>query len=488
MSACVRACVACVSERACVRVCVRACVRACVRVRAHLHDGSAMHTCLHALTHARSCTFTWTDSSSTTSQAFTEDSIKFLADIFQILPPPPPQTPLPLPTPGPDEPQSHSHPRMRLGAAAAPTSRGTSSSDPASPEECRQTFKARMARWALRWLQRSDVAVCKGVFAVWRDAVARGKRAVEDAQRWIEVEQQFREDALDRHKKLKAYFALAHLMALEKMLAQSSSRRAVISLRRCLEGWKTISWVRWRHHKVASIMSTRLGRGSGTGVAEGFASWRIYTKKQVRFRAKMGRIILRLRNVSLCHAFETWRERMHQCRRQAGILAKVLSRWKLMTCARAFDSWHRQARLQKRLRRAAKSVVCRMRCGSCASAFTSWAATAGTAKRKRQQRKAASLILMRWNRRALSVPFVTWLDTVCDNQTVEAKCRRAAKRWLFIRLARAVEKWAEWVEENKRIGYLSAKVVIRYKRKVNVICECDPRIATIITARIRRLQ
>jgi len=341
--------------------------------------------------------------------------------------------------------------RMRLGAAAqpplSPPPPPPSLPAPAAPAEALQEeataarralsaykreAKERLMRWAQRWLLRSDSAVIKGVWVRWVGQVTQSRLALQHAR---ERENHVTEDALDRHKKLKAYFMLAHCMAFEKMLAHSAARRAALSLRGCLEAWKAASWTRRRdHHHVAYVCAKLLGRSLRLALSRAFYSWLASHRARTRqVRALVAKPqpstfnphlqpltpspssplnlsrCARTRQVRALEAKpqpSTFKPHLqpltpspssplnlrHCARpRQVRVLVNALKRWGRMACAVAVDAWHQQARRQKRLRNAALRVVQRLRHRGAAAALRSWVAALIEMKKRRRQRSAGAL-------------------------------------------------------------------------------------------------
>ena len=228
----------------------------------------------------------------------------------------------------------------------------------------------------------------------WVGQVTQSRLALQHAR---ERENHVTEDALDRHKKLKAYFMLAHCMAFEKMLAHSAARRAALSLRGCLEAWKAASWTRRRdHHHVAYVCAKLLGRSLRLALSRAFYSWlashRARTRQVRALEAKPQPSTFNPHLQPLTPSPSSPLNLRHCARpRQVRVLVNALKRWGRMACAVAVDAWHQQARRQKRLRNAALRVVQRLRHRGAAAALSSWVAALIEMKKRRRQRSAGAL-------------------------------------------------------------------------------------------------
>jgi hypothetical protein len=229
-----------------------------------------------------------------------------------------------------------------------------------------------------------------------------------------------------------------------------------------INGWSARLEGRRRVERSVSKVVTRLVQQS---LAHAWATWSSSAHDAKKQLALTKRILKHWTNARLAWAWETWSGHRSNNKWLTKAALMVLSRWTKQSLVACWKAWVARAPAKKRLKAAAMKVVMRWVQGSVTHAWATWSSSAHDAKR---MKAAAMKVIKRWTQQCLVVSLNTWSSTVREEKRMRNVLQTLLARWSRSYLSAAWETWSLYVSKTVRIQDVGRKVVARLQGSATV--------------------
>ena len=193
-----------------------------------------------------------------------------------------------------------------------------------------------------------------------------------------------------------------------------------------------------------------------------FEGWVDGTRHQHRARHVCTKVVMRMQSQRLAHAFDRFHDQVEESKETKRKLTRVLSKWNGCALRLGWDGWLegiQHARQRQRLEDVCTSIVERIINGEVARAFATWTLFTQTHKRSVQ---AVSRILRHWQAGKLAVAFETWHDHGHEQVRSRGLLTRIAQRWRLRESAAAFYAWKSNADERQRMAHAGGRIMQRW--------------------------
>jgi len=208
-------------------------------------------------------------------------------------------------------------------------------------------------------------------------------------------------------------------------------------------------------------------RLKNTIVARACLAWQYRTQDAASQRMLMCRILRRLADGVVFAAFAHWIEIINERKefrarmaKQQVVTRRIVKRMFNRSSSKAFGRWYEQVQEERQLKSRAIKIVLRLMQANVASAFDQWQHWATELKVLKTK---AAKVVKRLVNRSVSAAFITWLECVESESKKRHLMTRVVTRVQNLIIASTLNRWAFNVSESFRFGDILSKTSTRMR-------------------------
>jgi hypothetical protein len=198
-----------------------------------------------------------------------------------------------------------------------------------------------------------------------------------------------------------------------------------------------------------------------------FELWQANTKEQISMKAKLARVIHRLKNHCMVHCFELWRANTKEQISMTAKLARVIHRLKNHCMVHCFELWQANTKEQISMTAKLARVIHRLKNHCMVHCFELWQANT---KEQISMKAKLARVIYRLKNHCMVHCFELWQANTKEQISMTAKLARVIHRLKNHCLVNCFELWQENTKRQISMTSKSVRIIHRLKNHCLVSC------------------